>query len=64
MNYWSKSEFTLPNYGEPVLIFNENKVITVGWRTSTDHAGENWTDVESRNFKVTHWMPLPEPPDE
>ncbi len=48
---------------ENVLVAKENKVVMEAlYNTKTGKfvSWENWNEL---NHKVTHWMPLPEPPN-
>ena len=71
---WIPVTERLPEDGRPVLVFCENTTIQGG---ATRHigsldSGKFWflkTQPELASFpfhdwKVTHWMPLPEPPHE
>ena len=69
MSDWIKCSERLPNVGERVLM-NVGKSVFEGW-----HDGRIWVryddfDESPASFeelmckRVTHWMPLPEPPEE
>ena len=62
MSRWICTADELPDYGVPVLIYNENGDTTVGWRTYTDMQGDHWNDIRHRGCVVTHWMEKPEAP--
>lgn len=56
---------------EPVLLYSPKGGYYIGWYYGVDGNGNdkylNRTSRESRQYittKVTHWMPLPEPPKE
>lgn len=70
MSDWIKCSDRMPEFLDDVLIFgpydgqavaywNTKGFVPVG-RPEGDSPGIEWWDRES----VTHWMPLPEPPDE
>lgn len=65
---WIETEKVTPELGKGVLIVLENGFITIGYRVKTD-VGYNWqlfADFDTlqvdKATKVTHWMPLPQPP--
>ena len=60
---WISVEDELPNFYERVLLFF-NKSVAIGKRKE-DGQGGFFFDVHfSRHHNVTHWMPLPLPPEE
>lgn len=65
MSEWQPIE-TAPPYGAQVLLIGKYPTgngwsdVYHGWRNA---GGSNW-DRWPHNFKPTHWMPLPEPPND
>ncbi len=63
MSEWIKVSERLPVVGEDVLIFDSSTNLSfIAWRNSV----EKWLvgTVYAESAKVTHWMPLPAPPEE
>lgn len=63
---WVSVTESLPEYQKQVLVYIKSPnwlegKIELGKRKYTDHEGEHW-DIDYNHF-LTHWMPLPEPPD-
>ena len=62
---WIKCKERLPPYRKEVLLYSGS--VYMGYRHHTDESGE-WWQLSSRTDKqwsdITHWMPLPEKPDE
>jgi hypothetical protein len=71
---WINVKDKLPRYNQDVIVFISTwrlywcdlKNIAVGCRLSTNSNGEQWyiKGYNEGKSKVTHWMPLPEPPKE
>lgn len=65
MTGWTKCKERLPPYGKQVLLYSGS--VYTGYRHHTDQSGE-WWQLDIRHDKqwqgITHWMPLPEKPDE
>ena len=61
---WISVEDRLPECCVSVLArcFYHGKWRTLVCHTSKENAGEWYTDKVCQWVKVTHWMPLPEPP--
>ena len=61
---WISVDDKLPEFCVSVLArcFYNGKWRTLVCHTSKEHAGEWYTDEVCQWVKVTHWMPLPEPP--
>ena len=61
---WIPVTERLPEFGISVLArcFYHGKWRTLVCHTSKENAGEWYTDEVCQWVKVTHWMPLPEPP--
>ena len=55
---WIPVEERLPDNAKEVIVILDNGYITVSWRSCDN----SWYISDTR--KVTHWMPLPEPPKE
>ena len=62
---WISVKDRLPEFCVSVLArcFYNGKWKTLVCHTSKEHAGEWYTDEVCQWVKVTHWMPLPEPPE-
>jgi hypothetical protein len=63
MGKWISVEDRLPEIADTVIVYIQNGVIDIAWRTP----GGNWDTYSGRFFKddkITHWMPLPKPPKE
>ena len=56
---WISVKDRLPDEKQRVLVRCKTVGTTVGWRLW----GEWMTDLGDGGSKVTHWMPLPEPPE-
>ena len=61
---WISVDDRLPEFCISVLArcFYHGKWRTLVCHTSREHTGEWYTDEVCQWVKVTHWMPLPEPP--
>lgn len=61
---WIPVEERLPEDGKNVLIFV--RTMSMWWHMEVDwHTGNSWhNNAETDWNKITHWMPLPEPPKE
>ena len=61
---WISVDDKLPEFCVSVLArcFYHGKWRTLVCHTSKENAGEWYTDEVCQWVKVTHWMPLPEPP--
>ena len=58
MSEWISVKDRLPKPFESVLVFRDGKI-------SIDYSEENgWFAYDFNGKRVTHWMPLPEPPKE
>jgi len=71
MSEWISVDDKLPPYGDPVIIFGSGVVQNVtymldGWDDTPDWFEpfhfDHGDDNKVRWDKITHWMPLPEPP--
>ena len=67
-NEWVSVDERLPDFDVPVLvyvkdIFDNKGIINITKYTITYDSTNNWLGYENNSFKITHWMPLPEPPD-
>ena len=61
---WISVNDRLPEYDKWGLV-TDGTYVQEGRREKTDSSGEHWqvrnaVTIESK--KITHWMPLPEPP--
>ena len=61
---WISVDDRLPEFSVPVLArcFYHGKWMTLVCHTSKENFGEWYTNEVCQWVKVTHWMPLPEPP--
>ena len=62
---WVRCEDDKPKKNGRYIVFdNKNGVYSAEFRKG--RLGSEWTDEDEGwfNFRVTHWMPLPEPPKE
>ena len=50
-----------PFYGQRVLLCDQHGWVTTGIREK--YLGYRLTDGEEPTSKITHWMPLPKPPE-
>lgn len=55
---WISVEERLPEPGVDVFAAYRNRHITMGT------AGDDWLEEDIEDGNITHWMPLPEPPEE
>ena len=67
-NEWVSVDENLPDFDVPVLvyvkdIFDNKGTISITKYTITYDLTNNWLGYENSSFKITHWMPLPEPPE-
>ena len=62
MSEWIKREICLPTDGEQVIVF-AGQAVTAAW--FEDYEGGLFHLDQERIWDgdVTHWMPLPEPPE-
>ena len=70
---WISVKDKMPSEGQTVLCYR--KIIVTGWYCENYCPYEkkrkgwhcDWSGIERHTFKtypITHWMPLPEPPNE
>ena len=59
-NQWTSVKDKLPKKFEPVIVCREGGKVEQGYKDVMDW----WKVYGTRTKKVTHWMPLPEPPEE
>lgn len=52
-------ESYMPHESKQVLVFSDGSIFCARY----DHDSKYWTDGQTENFDVTHWMPLPSKPD-
>ena len=78
MSNWIPVEDRLPEYGRRVLIIRRANwgkesaaIVRAARRMSTDASGQHW-DMDRGEYEnqyrepfghISHWMPLPEPPE-
>ena len=67
-NEWVSVEERMPDFDVPVLVyvkdlFDNKGTISITKYTITYDLTNNWLGYENSSFKITHWMPLPAPPD-
>lgn len=62
MMNWISVEDELPEHAEDVLVFTKNETYSLGHY----FYGDGWSLEEDTIVTdyVTHWMPLPSPPEE
>ena len=68
MGEWIRVEDRLPEDGVQVLIYSkllrhDGLVEIVSPRRAIYHGDGHWTSLVSFDYKPTHWMPLPDPPE-
>lgn len=63
---WQPIE-TAPKDGDEILAWNPYGAVVASWQKWPNTAGGYWSTgcgcENDRAVKVTHWMPLPEPPN-
>ena len=59
-NQWISVTDKLPKKFEPVIVCREDGKVEQGYKD----VGDWWKVYGTRTKKVTHWMPMPEPPEE
>ena len=66
MSEWVSVDERLPELGVGILIYLKSGYIGCGYRSKEQENDNLWvfyhTDMELKNDKLTHWMPLPQPP--
>lgn len=60
---WVSVEDELPDIVEKVLVYNRGQIFTA-WRTNFSKPIGAWDSYDFITDGITHWMPLPEPPQE
>ena len=67
MNGWISVKDKLPEYKNNIILYApgySGRPVRMGWLDKTDENGHNWRDAQGFGIlSVTHWMPLPEPPE-
>ena len=64
MSRWIPVSERLPETGDRYLtILNNGQIHILTWSESYSIFGHNWSDSYTAVTNVTHWMPLPEPPE-
>lgn len=67
MAEWISVKERLPKYGDYVLCIGPKRGYYISeYRGLVDipHKAWPWFMAQGRSVKITHWMPLPEPPKE
>lgn len=59
MAEWISAEDRLPEYGIKVIVCRKNGTVEQGYKD----VGDWWRVYGTRTKSVTHWMPMPEPPE-
>ncbi len=59
---WVSVKDRLPESGEAVLTCNQDDC-DIGFLSSTNNDGPDWQNLYFFHISVTHWMPLPSPPE-
>ena len=59
---WIPVEERLPGTGKIVMVYDREKGIYFSHRLYTHLSGKPFAIEYSGGWRVTHWMPLPEPP--
>lgn len=60
---WISVETELPKSIERVLLLCKSGHIEVGYYDSEWQGDSSFTSMRERGYTITHWMPLPEPPN-
>jgi hypothetical protein len=64
MSQWFKTSEGLPQHGEPVLLWVPvGRAMRVRIATYNSFTGRWWAGVSFSASEVSHWMPLPAPPE-
>lgn len=65
MDEWISVNSELPELGKRVLLYRKNNPITVGWHVVNIYGthGFGLPFGHAPMDDITHWMPLPEPPE-
>jgi Protein of unknown function (DUF551) len=67
---WIEVSKGLPEYGQVVLVCDKAGEMVTAYRNHTDEDGEHWYIAtesavdESEFLDVTHWLTLPDPPQQ
>jgi hypothetical protein len=63
MNNWISVKDKLPDTRKRVLATNK-EIVLIAWLKKNSNLWEGWQLLDGEYFTyVTHWMPLPNPPD-
>ena len=62
MNEWISAKDRLPETIDPVIVCNEISNVYLAWYNYVDNLWRYTYRTEIVTHKITHWMPLPEPP--
>lgn len=67
MTEWISVKDRLPDTFDDVLVYSNDCIISIAWRETEKRkngiVGWHWNSYCKRLGYVTHWMPLPEPPE-
>lgn len=63
MNFWIETKDKFPKDGQRVIMIVDGVVIDGVNYWQEDHIFMNDCDQEWTEGEVSHWMPLPEPPN-
>lgn len=60
---WISVDDKLPKHCQKVLVCDERHNMVTAMYVTYDNGGFDWCTSVRLVYKVTHWMPLPEPPE-
>jgi len=61
---WINAKDSPPEYLESVVLYWGELNIRIGYRDRTDADGEHYISDTIESTAITHWIALPEPPEE
>lgn len=64
MSNWVSVRDRLPEVFEPVIVCRRNRKGGQAVEAGRKDVGDWWRVYGTRTKSVTHWMPLPDPPEE
>ncbi|MFN6189739.1 MAG: DUF551 domain-containing protein [Planctomycetia bacterium] len=62
MSEWISVSERLPESGDMVMVWNYGEHV-LAWLNFTNNGTAYFSSKDDSNFEVTHWMPLPRPPE-